>query len=53
MRSWGRQLAVETATDPRLEAFLRIYRMNPEVTPEPGATCSNPAFASDPLPPDS
>ncbi len=52
VQSWGRQLVVESVSDPRLEAFLRIYRMTPELSPEPGATCSNPALASDPLPPD-
>lgn len=51
VQSWGRQLHVDSASDPRVEAFLRIYRLNPSTTPEPGAPCSNPAFAVDPLPP--
>jgi hypothetical protein len=53
VQSWARQLKVDTADDPRLAAFLRIYRMNPDITPEPGATCSNPEFASSPRGPDS
>ncbi len=53
VQSWARQLKVDTADDPRLAAFLRIYRMNPDITPEPGATCSNPEFASSPRDPDS
>lgn len=52
VQSWGRQLVLGAADDPRLEAFLRIYRMNPELTPEPGATCSNPDFAAAPQGPD-
>lgn len=52
-QSWGRQLKVDTADDPRLTAFLRIYRVNMELTPEPGATCSSPAFLADPRSPES
>lgn len=44
VQSWARQLKVESAEDPRLGAFLRIYRLNRDLTPELGATCANPEF---------
>ena len=53
VQSWARQLPVESADDPLLTAFLRIYRMNPDITPEPGATCSNSDSAASPRGPDS
>lgn len=53
VQSWGRQLKVDFADDPRLEAFVRIYRLNPETTPEIGATCSSPEFAASPRGPGS
>lgn len=52
-QSWGRRLAVESVDDPRLGAFLLIYRMNPITSPEPGAPCSNPEFAASPRTPGS
>lgn len=36
---WGRQLRLDSANDPRLEQFMRAFRLGPE-TPEPGAPCS-------------
>lgn len=53
VQSWGRQLKVDFADDPRLEAFVRIYRLNSETTPEIGTTCSNPNFAASPRGPGS
>ena len=37
--AWGKQLALPSADDPRLEVFLRTY-LQGEQTPEPGAACS-------------
>jgi Protein of unknown function (DUF3105) len=37
--AWGKQLKLNTATDPRLEAFIKKYKQGPQ-TPEPGATCT-------------
>lgn len=37
--SWGRQLAVDSASDPRLKKFLDRF-VNGPLTPEPGASCS-------------
>ena len=37
--AWGRQLALETADDPALAAFIREFRQGP-TTPEPGAPCT-------------
>lgn len=38
--AWGRQVRLESASDPRLEQFVREFRLNPETSPEPGALCS-------------
>ena len=37
--AWGKQLALPSADDPRLEVFLRTYLQGPQ-TPEPGAACT-------------
>lgn len=37
--AWGKQLKLTGADDPRLEAFVRAYRLGPQ-TPEPGAACT-------------
>lgn len=37
LTAWGKQLAVESADDPRVEDFIRVYRQR--ATQEPGATC--------------
>lgn len=37
--AWGRQVRLERADDPRLEAFIRAFRVGPQ-TPEPGAPCT-------------
>jgi len=49
IQSWGHQLKVESATDERLEQFADLLTLNSEFTPEPGASCENPAFAADPV----
>ena len=37
--AWGKQLALPSADDPRLEVFLRTYLQGKQ-TPEPGAACT-------------
>ena len=37
--AWGKQLRLDSAADPRLEQFVRAFRVGPQ-TPEPGAPCS-------------
>lgn len=37
--AWGVQLRLDSATDPRLNEFVRAFRLGPE-TPEPGAPCT-------------
>lgn len=39
LSSWGRQLAVDSPSDPRINMFLRAFLMSPPA-PEPGAPCS-------------
>lgn len=39
LSSWGRQLAVDSPSDPRVNTFLRAFLMSPPA-PEPGAPCS-------------
>lgn len=43
--SWGRQVRLESATDPRLAEFVRQFRLSPQA-PEPGAPCLGGATAS-------
>jgi Protein of unknown function (DUF3105) len=52
LQSWGHQLKLDSATDPRIEQFADFFTQNAEFTPEPGASCENPAFVASPLPPD-
>lgn len=49
-QAWGSQLKLRSATDERLEQFVAKYKQG-EQTPEPGASCSNPDFAANPLKP--
>jgi hypothetical protein len=37
--AWGTQLALDTAGDPRLPAFVAKYTKGPQA-PEPGASCT-------------
>lgn len=39
VQSWGHQLAVSDAADPRIDRFVAALRGNPYTHPEPGATC--------------
>lgn len=52
LQSWGHQLFVENADDPRIDDFIKDLRLNSVTTPEYGAACSNPTFKTTPLPPD-
>jgi hypothetical protein len=52
LQSWGHQLFVDSASDPRVERFINDLRLNSAVTPEFGATCTNPQFKANPSPPD-
>lgn len=40
LQSWGHQLAVQSATDPRIDEFVVALRRNPYTHPEPGASCA-------------
>jgi hypothetical protein len=44
LQAWGYQLFVDSADDPRIDEFISKVRLNPNTTPEYGATCSQPAF---------
>jgi hypothetical protein len=48
LQSWDYQLFVDSASDPRVAAFIAALRFNPNTTPEPAATCSQPTFVSAP-----
>ena len=37
--AWGHQLQLDSVDDPRLDAFIREYRLSPKA-PEPGAACT-------------
>jgi hypothetical protein len=52
LQSWGYQLFVDSASDPRIDEFIDDLRLNSVATPEYGASCTNPDFKSSPLPPD-
>lgn len=39
LSAWGRQLSVDDANDPRIDAFIRSFQEGPQ-TPELGAPCS-------------
>lgn len=51
VQSWGYQLFLTSATDPRLAQFIGALRGNPKTTPEPGASCANPSFKTTPSTP--
>ncbi|MFG2641517.1 DUF3105 domain-containing protein [Streptomyces sp. NPDC048370] len=39
LSAWGKQVTVDNASDPRIDAFFTKYVQGPQ-TPEPGAACS-------------
>lgn len=44
--AWGLQVALDSATDPRLTTFVARYVQGPQ-TPEPGAACSGGSSATE------
>ena len=48
LQSWGYQLFVQKASDPRIAKFIATLKYNPKTTPEVGATCSQPTFIQHP-----
>jgi Protein of unknown function (DUF3105) len=52
LQSWGHQLFVDSASDERVDEFIDDLRLNTAVTPEPGASCSQPSFKANPIAPD-
>jgi hypothetical protein len=44
--AWGRQLRLDSISDPRLDAFIQAFRQGPQ-TPEPGARCTGGAGSPD------
>lgn len=52
LQSWGYQLFVDKADDPRIAAFIKALRFNPGTTPESAASCSSPNFKTTPSTPD-
>jgi hypothetical protein len=49
IQSWGHQLKVDSAGDPRIKQFADLLTLNAEFTPEDGASCENPNFIASPL----
>lgn len=51
LQSWGHQLKVDSASDPRIDQFITALRLNQYTYPEPGATCEIPVENFDPADP--
>jgi uncharacterized protein DUF3105 len=51
LQAWGYQLFVNSASDPRINEFIKDLRLNQTNTPELGASCSNPSFKANPSTP--
>jgi hypothetical protein len=49
LQSWNHQLAVDSASDERVEQFVDFLTFNADFYPEVGASCENPTFVADPL----
>jgi hypothetical protein len=49
VQSWGHQLKLDSAGDKRIKQFADFFTLNDKFTPEPGASCENPSFITDPL----
>jgi hypothetical protein len=39
LQSWGHQLKLDSADDPRIDRFIAALRQNRYQSPEPGARC--------------
>ena len=49
IQSWGHQLKVDSASDPRLQQYADFFTYNADFFSEPGASCENPTFIASPL----
>jgi len=49
LQSWNHQLFLDAVDDSRINDFIQTLRQNPAEYPEVGASCSQPAFLSDPV----
>jgi hypothetical protein len=47
LQSWGHQLKLADADDPRIDQFVQALRENPYTAPEPGAPCGSRGSAFD------
>jgi hypothetical protein len=48
LQSWGYQLFVDKASDPRIAQFISTLKYNQKTTPEYGATCAQASFKQHP-----
>ncbi|MBW0274438.1 hypothetical protein ATM97_18245 [Nocardia sp. MH4] len=48
LQSWGHQLQLDSADDPRIARFVTALRQNPNTHPEPGASCATSGAGFDP-----
>lgn len=48
VQAWGYQLAVDSASDPRIKQFIGALRNTPKVSPEYPGQCSQPTFKAKP-----
>jgi hypothetical protein len=51
LQAWGYQLFVDSASDPRVQAFISDLKLSRTNTPEYGASCTNAAFKTSPSTP--
>jgi hypothetical protein len=51
LQAWGYQLFVDSATDARVQRFIKTLRQSQTNTPELGASCTNAAFKTNPSTP--
>jgi hypothetical protein len=49
IQSWNHQLKVDSADDERLKQFADFLTYNADYFPEPGASCENPNFVTNPV----
>ena len=49
LQSWNHRLAVDSASDERVQQYVDFMTFNGDFYPEVGASCENPTFISDPL----
>ena len=48
VQSWGHQVFVDSADDPRIWQFVDLMVFHPGFSPEPCAPCDSPSFLADP-----